>query len=408
MLKKEKIKHLPDQPGVYWFKRGKEILYLGKAASLRDRVRSYFPPAELGASRGPRLVQMMALATGVGVQVTDSVLEALLLEARLIKKYQPKYNVKAKDDKSYWSVVITDEEYPRVLMIRGQILPATSYQLKAIYGPFPNASELRAALKVMRKIFPFRDYCQPNAGKPCFNHQLDLCPGVCVGKISVADYQKIIKQITLFLLGRKPALLKQLRQAMSQAARRQEFEEAVLERNKISALEHFQDVGLIKTWKSDFQVQGSPTSRFRIESYDIAHLGGSNAVGVMVVAENGELMKSEYRKFKVSHGADDLANLREVLERRLAHSEWSRPDLIVVDGGANQLMVAKTSLAKVKIIIPIVSVVKDERHRPKQILRPSGTHLNVEERRLIFQLNVEAHRFAISYHRQRRKKLHRP
>jgi len=396
VLKKEKIKHLPDQPGIYWFKRGRDILYLGKAASLRDRVRSYFSSAELGASRGPRLVRMMALATGLGFQVTDSVLEALLLEARLIKKYQPKYNVKAKDDKSFWYAVITKEAWPRVLLVHGKDLTLIS---STVFGPFPNASELRVGLTIIRKIFPFRDYCQPNAGKPCFNYQLGLCPGVCVGEISVADYQKIIKQITLLFLGRKPVLLKHLRQAMRRAARRQEFEEAVLGRNKISALEHFQDVALIKIDKLDV-----PPAR--IEAYDVAHLAGGSAVGVMVVAENGELTKSEYRKFKVGHRADDLANLREVLERRLTHHEWPSPDLLVVDGGLNQLNAIKTVLTKAKIVIPIVAVVKDERHRPKQILGLPGTPLNVEERRLIFLLDAEAHRFAISYHRQRRKKLH--
>ena len=141
----------------------------------------------------------------------------------------------------------------------------------------------------------------------------------------------------------------------------------------------------------------------RIEAYDIAHLGGSNAVGVMVAAENGELKRSDYRKFKVRNADDDLANLREVLERRLARDEWPKPDLIVIDGGVNQLNVAKKVLTKAKIIIPIVSVVKDERHHPKAIL--GNDHLTFAVRRLIFLLNHETHRFATAFHRHRRNNL---
>ena len=141
----------------------------------------------------------------------------------------------------------------------------------------------------------------------------------------------------------------------------------------------------------------------RIEAYDIAHLAASHAVGVMVVAENGELKKSDYRKFKVAHGADDLANLREVLERRLAHHEWPKPDLIVVDGGVNQLNLAKSILAEAKITVPIVSVVKDDRHRPKFIL--GQQKLSPDQRRLIFLINHAAHRFAIAFHRHRRRKI---
>ncbi|MEK7552890.1 MAG: GIY-YIG nuclease family protein, partial [Patescibacteria group bacterium] len=174
-------KKLPDRPGVYFFKRGREILYIGKATSLRDRVRSYFQ-AEIEQTRGPRLVQMLALATSVSCKTTDSVLEALLLETELIKKHQPKYNSKAKDDKSFWFVVITADPWPRVLTVRGKDLSKQS--TRDVFGPFPNAAELKAALKIIRKIFPWRDYCEPHSGQACFNYQLGRCPGVCVGAIT--------------------------------------------------------------------------------------------------------------------------------------------------------------------------------------------------------------------------------
>lgn len=412
----QQIKNLPDTPGVYFFKRGKEILYIGKATSLRDRVRSYFSSTAVETSRGGRIVQMLALAASVDFQVTDSVLEALILESQLIKKHQPKYNAKAKDDKSYLYVVITKEDWPRVLAIRGKDLlqeeansdrfthllagsDAThNLPLLFAFGPFPHSSELKEALKIIRKIFPFRDTCKLNQSRGCFNYQIGLCPGVCIGAISKIDYQKNINQIAQLFRGRKQSLIKKLKQLMRQASREHNFEQAARTRDQIFALNHIQDVSLIKI---------PPMSRtpldMRIEAYDVAHLGGGAAVGVMVVAENGELKKSGYRKFKVTHGADDLANLREVLARRLAHPKWSLPELVVIDGGLNQLNTVKIVLAKEKITLPVVSVVKDEHHRPREII--GDQKMALKHRALILRLNHEAHRFAIGYHRHRMRKL---
>lgn len=408
-ISQKTIKHLPDQSGVYWFKRGREILYIGKATSLRDRVRSYFR-SEVVTSRGGRINQMLVLATSLGCRVTDSVLEALILESQLIKEHQPKYNIKAKDDKSFWFAVVTKEVWPRVLLVRGQDLTQGStlrkskgrtFPISDIFGPFPNASELRGALKVVRKIFPFRDACWPHsglpdgkAGKPCFNYQLGLCPGVCTGAISRSDYRQIIRQIKLLFLGKKKALIQGLRKLMNQAARRHDFEQAARWRNKVFALRHLADVSMIKRREEEEEEEISR----RIEAYDIAHLSGGGAVGVMVVAANGELKKRDYRKFKVSHGADDLTNLREVLRRRLAHHEWPAPDLIVVDGGLNQLSAARGVLAATRPI-PVVAVVKDARHRPARII--GAPVLIRRQRDLILRLNQEAHRFAIAYHRHR-------
>ncbi len=333
MLSKEKIKKLPDSPGVYFFTRGREILYIGKATSLRDRVRSYFSSNLLEASRGGRIVQMLALAIGVRHQRTDSVLEALLLESVLIKKHQPKYNTREKDDKSYWYVVVTKEIWSRVLMIRGKDL--LQEDENSAFGPFPNASELRAALQLIRKILPYRDKCKPLIGKKCFNAQIGLCPGVCAGTITPLAYRRRIGHLKLLLAGRVRPLIARLTREMRATARQHDFEKSAQLRDQIRALEHIQDVGLIKNSVSTMsrrRLDMNLDMNFRVEAYDIAHLGGASAVGVMVVAEGGELKKEDYRKFKVNYGADDLANLREVLERRLAHREWLKPDLIVVDG----------------------------------------------------------------------------
>ena len=173
---------LPDSPGVYFFKKGRAVLYIGKATSLRDRVRSYFA-SDIVSTRGESIARMVNEATSVAHKKTDSVLEALILEANLIKSHQPPYNAISKDNKSFNYVVITKEDFPRVMTMRGRELgelnlkPNTS-NLKAVFGPFPQGSVLREALKIVRKIFPFSDNCRPNQGKSCFNAQIGLCPGV--------------------------------------------------------------------------------------------------------------------------------------------------------------------------------------------------------------------------------------
>jgi len=396
------IKKLPDAPGVYFFKRGREILYIGKATSLRDRVRSYFSAPTLEASRGERIVQMLTLATSVDFQTTDSVLEALILESQLIKKHQPKYNAKAKDDKSYLYVVITREEFPRVLMVRGNQCQGSTLAEKGRtlkFGPFPNASELKEALKIIRKIFPFRDTCKLNQSRSCFNYQIGLCPGSCIGAINKINYQKIIQQIKLLFLGRKKVLIRKLTKLMRAAARISDFEQAVVNRDKIFALRHLADVSMLK----GPDLMSRRCLDMRIEAYDVAHLAGSEAVGVMVVAEDGEFKKSDYRKFKVSHGADDLANLREMLARRFAHSEWPLPELLVIDGGLNQARAARAVLARTGHLIPLIAVIKDEHHRPREII--GDQKMATVHRALILRLNHEAHRFAIGFHRQRQGKI---
>ncbi len=411
MLSLKTVNKLPDAPGVYFFTRGKEILYIGKATSLRDRVRSYLR-LEVVESRGERIVRMLTLATGVRHEPTESVLEALLLESELIKKHQPKYNAREKDDKSYWYVVITKEEFPRVLMVRRSKLQeeensdrfthllmgsdtTQNFPLLSAYGPFPNASELREALRLIRKILPYRDNCKPLSNKPCFNAQIGLCPGVCSGGIIKTDYRRRVSHLKLLLAGRVRPLTATLTREMKASARRRDFERSGELRDQIRALTHIQDIGLIKKSMSRTVLD----MNFRIESYDIAHLAGSGAVGVMVVSEAGELEKSGYRKFKVANKGNDLANLREVFERRFAHGEWSLPNLIIVDGGLNQLNLIKKVLIENKLKTPVTSVVKDEKHKPKDIL--GDQRMITNHRALILRLNHATHNFALRYHRQR-------
>ena len=396
-----KLKNLPDKPGVYFFLNvAGEILYIGKATSLRSRVRSYFSD-KIGAARGPRIVTMLEQATSLKHQITDSVLEALILETNLIRHHQPKYNAVSKDDKSFAYILITKEEYPRVLIVRGRDLPSYGGEVE-VFGPFPSAGELRVALKLMRKIFPFRDTCKPNSGRACLNAEIGLCPGVCVGRVNAAEYREKLKSLKLFLQGKKRAVVKSLQKQMKELAEGQRFEEAAKVRQQLFALQHIHDVALIR------QDLGAPVlpEGYRIEAYDVAHLSGQNPVGVMVVVENSELAKDQYRKFRLgkeARGNDDNANLATVLTRRLRHGEWAYPNLIVVDGGIAQLNTAKKVLAELNINIPVVGVVKDDKHRPKHFIG----HLTAVRvwRRAILLANHEAHRFAIAYHRNRRERV---
>ena len=402
-LKKTK---LPDLPGVYLFKKGKGIMYIGKATLLKDRVKSYFSN-DLIATRGPLIVDMVFQADNIDFIKTDSVLEALILESNLIKKHQPKYNTKEKDDRSYNYVVITKEEFPRILIERGKNLQKESYsqilknlRISKIYGPFTNGGQLKEALKIVRKIFPFLDqYSRENTGYK-FYKEIGLAPEIS-GIEAKKDYAKNIKNIKLFFEGKKTSIFKSLEKEMNAVIKKQEFEKAEQIKHTIFALNHIQDVALIK----EESLSGEDLDKiFRIEAYDVAHISGTNTVGVMVVVENSVPNKNEYRKFKINNSVqNDTAGLAEILTRRLNHSEWKFPDIIVVDGSVAQKNTTE-KIIKAKILdIPIVAVTKDEKHRPKTI--QGREDIINKYKNEILLANSEAHRFAIKYHRNLRNKI---
>jgi excinuclease ABC subunit C len=398
----KKIK-LPDNPGVYFFKKGKDIVYIGKATSLADRVKSYFSN-DLIKTRGMLLVDMITKADSITYQETGSVLEALLLETELIKQHQPYYNSKEKDDKSYWYVVITKESYPTILMVRGRNLERHDKKhYSHIFGPFVSGPQLRDALKIIRKIFPYKDEkCTPNSGKMCFNASIGLCPGMCVGKISEKAYAKDVKKIILFLSGQVQKIVNILEKEITIHVKKLEFEEAGRIQKKIYALTHIRDVSLIK--KDRVQSGNSLETSARIEAYDIAHMQGDHMVGVMVVMEHGELVPSEYKKFiiKTVKGAHDPAALTEVLTRRLTHTEWNMPQVIVVDGNDVQKKVAQHAIqVSGQKDIAIISVVKDDRHKAKNILGTLPEGVTTQD---VYAINAEAHRFAIAYFRKKQRK----
>ena len=444
-------KPLPDAPGVYFFKAGKgtkigagggkDILYIGRATSLRDRVRSYFAD-DLIKTRGPLLVDMVTRATALHFQKTDSVLEAIILEANLIKKHQPYYNTKEKDNRSYNYVVITDEEFPRVMLVRERVLDMAATTMAAVtvdvgidrlpikkkFGPYPQGGLLKEALVLIRKIFPFRDakasQKASQAHHEAFYRSIGLSPDTSTPEAK-QEYAKTIRNLTLFFEGKKKALIKAMEKDMKMYAKTRQFEKAGMVKKTLYALGHIQDVALIKADATGGEAYGRPADTFRIEAYDIAHLGGGDVVGVMTVIEDGQANKSQYRKFKLSREVnDDVGNLKEILRRRFNHPEWPMPHLIVIDGGQAQKAAAEAVVSEVLSAtsgdqsshsIPIVSVVKDEHHKPRAILtNTADTAFNTtlsqrmdHDRTLekaILLANNEAHRFAISYHRLRRGK----
>jgi len=416
---------LPDKPGVYFFRMGDVVIYIGKATSLRSRVKSYFSK-DLIATRGPMILDMTVKADTVEYQVTDSVLEALILEANLIKKYKPKYNTKEKDNKSFNYVCITKDKLPRVLIIRGRGLNKKEYN--KVYGPFPNGMQLREAMKIVRRIFPYIDNDSLKKNNVEFYRQLGLIPSIGAAtqrnafrkvlgsprrislearpdysekyfSVPLLEYKNNIKNLKLFFEGKKKNVILNFKREMLSFAKKKEFEKAGEIKKRIFSLNHINDVALLKDDSNNLKLEAN-----RIEAYDVAHMGGKNMVGVMTVVENGEVNKNEYRKFiiRTQDNANDTGALEEILSRRLRHIEWGLPNIFVVDGSTAQVNVAKMVLNRYQFDIPIVGVVKDEHHRPKAIMGDENI-IKVYKKQILLA-NNEAHRFAITFHKMKRGK----
>lgn len=410
---------LPDCPGVYLFTKGKgkskRILYVGKATSLRDRVRSYFDD-DLIVTRGPRLVDVVTQADGLMHEPTPTVLEALVREAALIREHKPTGNSMGKDDKSFLYAVITDEQVPRVLAIRGKeldfkrkkILGAPEVPFTDAYGPFPSGYQLREALRLIRRIFPFYDTLRPISAdggvggsnkhlqaKVEFNRQIGQYPR----NMDRKQYLRSIRNVCLFLSGRVKTLRQTLERDMKKFANEERFEEAAIVRKQLFALDHVQDVSLIR------EERGNEKPSPRIEAYDTAHISGTDAIGVMTVVENGLAIKSDYRMFKIRGVGgkslnNDIASLKEILSRRLGHPEWQLPKAFVVDGGKTHKKAAEEVLKEVGVGILVIAVVKDEKHRPREVLGSLRAGISDADAVLA---NSEAHRFALSKHRAARR-----
>ncbi len=399
-LKKYK---LPDSPGVYFFYKGKNLLYVGKATSLRDRTKSYFSK-DLIVTRGPLILDMTVQADNVRFEKTDTVLEALILEASLIKKYQPRYNTKEKDNKSFNYVCITSEDFPQVLVLRGRnmLQKVSDKKYQASYGPFTNGMQLRMAMKIIRRIFPYIDTQSIKKDNFEFYRQLGLTPEVG-SKEFKESYKKNIANLKLFFEGKKKKIIINFKKEMMFFAKNKEFEKAGEIKKRIFALEHINDIALLKEDLLE-PINYNLKSDFRIEAYDIAHMAGQNMVGVMVVVVNGQIEKNEYKKFIIESqtNANDTGALEEILSRRFRHTEWGLPSLVVVDGSTAVINVAKRVLQRYQFDIPVISVVKDNKHKAKALI--GDEEIIKIHKKSILLANSESHRFAINFHKLKRNK----
>lgn len=379
---KEKVKKFPDSPGVYhWLDSKGRILYVGRAASLKKRVLQYFRK-----DIESRIAEMVDIASDIEYQKTESILDSVVLEANDIKKYWPKYNVVQRDNKSFLYLVIArKEDYPRPMLIRGRDLkkfPKTSFK---IFGPYQAASLINNALKIIRRIFPYST-CRPNQGRPCFDYQIGLCPGICIGEISKRDYKKNIDNIILLLSGQKKRLMSKLSKENPE---------------QVSSLKHLQDVSLLTNEDS---ILGGIN---RIEGYDVSHLAGKETYTSMVVFSAGAADKSQYRLFKIKNAPanDDLRSLEEALLRRLSHQEWPLPDLMMIDGGRPQIDYIDKLFRAQNINIPIVGISKFAGDKLVYVRGAKKEFRQMTEniKNTLLKVREEAHRFGNSAGRRQRK-----
>ena len=425
--KKGEIKKIPKNSGVYCFKNNREILYIGKAANIQERVKNHFPAcnafdvADAGRQQ-PSFKESAFLdkTRKIGFIKTDSEIEALILEAKLIKQFQPKYNVMWRDDKNYFFVGKTKEDFPQIF-ITHQKKPENNY-----VGPFVDGKSLKQTLKLLRKVFPFRT-CKTLPKRPCLWYQLDRCPAPCLLKSNLGSQipsakNKIEKELknnarNIFeiLKGKKDKVLRDLKKEMKLASKNQDFEKASDVRDKIFALEKvifhskiLEEKLITEEWdKTEKELKNLIRTNkeiSKIEAYDVSNIQGQESTGSMVAFIRGMPDKNLYRKFriKISSKPNDVAMLKEVIKRRLAHREWPYPDLILVDGGISQLNITKSVIKNKNI--PVIAIAKKEN---KLFVKGERQfflkNLSREIFNLILQLRDEAHRFALSYHKKLRQ-----
>lgn len=450
---------LPDAPGVYlYYDKNDRLLYIGKATSLKKRVGSYFTKAH-----NARIADLVANIVRIDYVQTPTVIEALVLESNQIRAHQPPYNILSRDDKSFLYLCITNEDFPKPVLLRGLDLerigvkpftktlsPKAKEKFLAIFGPYISGRSLRTALDLIRRSIPWSTCEYHDGGRPCFDAQIGRCPGVCTGAISKKDYRKIIRQLIQFFEGKKSVIVKQMTREMKIAAILKDFERAAELRNKIIALEHVNDVALIMRdddWSpSDSPIlpptsdtrRPTPSSHInplgRIEAYDIAHISGTSNVASMVVFENGQPNKSQYRKFRIKsfEGSNDVGAMEEVIRRRLGRvsavgrregdivlsqdsdqeisprhptsvTRWPLPELMIIDGGEGQVNRVKEVMKELGVQVPIIGIAKGfDRKQDRLVYDESSAELRrvaTSSKEIFQRARDEAHRFAGAYHR---------
>ncbi|MFH1093307.1 MAG: excinuclease ABC subunit UvrC [Candidatus Omnitrophota bacterium] len=402
----DKVKAMPDGSGVYlMLDKDGAIIYIGKAISLKKRVSSYFG----SSAKGQRLKLLVSGIADIEFITTSTEAEALILEAGLIKENKPKFNIDIKDDKAYPLLRLgTDEKFARLRIVRRRKKDRAQY-----FGPYTSGKLLRQALNFMRRIFPLR-VCNVMPKSVCLNYHLKICPGPCQGLVSKEGYEQNVNNLLLFLRGKKTDLIKKLSDEMKSASLTHNFEAALELRDKIESLssvpigyKRFAVADQVEELQKVLRLKRRPVY---IEGYDISNISGSEAVGSMVRFKQGRIYKKDYRRFKINSvkGIDDYAMMQEVLKRRFTGDisvALDLPELILIDGGKGHLKCALEQLNSLKINIPIISIAKKFEHIYVQWQnKPVALPLNSKALRLIAAIRDEAHRFALSYHRNLRKK----
>lgn len=362
-----KLKTLPREPGVYFHKsKSGEIIYVGKAAILKNRVRQYFQKSR---PFDPKTEALVAEIHDTDWIVVETELDALFLESEMIKRYKPRYNILLRDDKSQIYIRIPmKEKYPSVTYTHGPLDDGAEY-----FGPYYNGWAIKKAMKYLRKVFPYSTH-EMLPKRVCLQYHLGLCPGVEEEKISEKEYKACLKKLMLYLKGKKKQVIAEIEKEMKSAAKTQDFEKAANLRNQLNNLrslqrqiifsdKEFMDLSKDQALAGLQSLFSLPEVPRRIEGYDISHMQGTNNVASMVVATNGLADKAQYRKFKMRiPGNNDFAHMNETMSRRFSgrHKDWPNPDLLLIDGGKGQLSSAIDALEEQGIAIPVVGLAKRE------------------------------------------------
>lgn len=404
---KKIINDLPLTSGVYLMKNASgQVIYVGKAVSLRKRVQSYFRRSR---KTDPKTGLLVSEIADIDCLETASEAEALILEASLVKKYAPKYNIELRDDKSYPFIEITGEPFPRISIVRPRERKKGSFY----YGPYVKVGLLREALALIRRIFPFRT-CDPFPHKECLDGHIGLCGAPCVRKIGKKDYAKNIRNVRLILEGKKETLYRNLSREMERLSAAHKFEKAAVVRDQLRAIGALysgtKDINYFKEAEQLQRALRLPRLPQRVEAFDISNIMGDQAVGSMVSFLNGKPDKQGYRRFRIKEveGIDDFKMIGEIVRRRyrrLRDEGKLFPDLIVIDGGKGQLSAACAQLRSLEVEVPVISLAKREEEiflpARRDAVRLPQDSLGL---RLLQRVRDEAHRFAITYHRTLRAK----
>lgn len=415
-------KDLPHTPGVYMFRaENREVLYVGKAVDLKNRVSSYFNPSLLS----PKTKQMVSQHASISHIRTTSEFDALLLEAKLIKSLKPKYNIIWRDDKHPLYIKITHELYPKVTTSRKEDDPSALY-----FGPFPSSRIVRETLRHLRHVIP---YCTERAirKKPCFYAHLGLC-NPCPNMIEQMEgkpkrqahreYRTHIRRLVRILDGKSSSVIGELSRDMLRASEKEDYRTAQRLKESMMRLQYLteqrrsiQDYMKNPNLYSDVRkeeceqiaaIAHAPEAT-RIEGYDISNTMGTCATGSMVVFYQGDPDTSSYRRFKIrtKRAPDDYTMMREMIQRRLAHDEWPRPDIMLIDGGIGHVSTVLDILQEQQNTIPVIGLAKrfeeiivphmsDTGRTFTKVILPAGS----PALRLVQRVRDEAHRFARNYH----------